>query len=92
MAGTHNRRTVKEKITVIGLCLFVLSVFLLKAAVPVTGEDEDEFWTGAGKHNGTVAVDPIGKSDGFSAVLYNNTNGLPTSEANDIVETSGGFI
>ena len=90
--NTRNRRTLKDKITVIGLCFFILSVFLLNSAVAVLGEDEDEFWTGAGKHNGTVAVDPIGQSDGFSAVLYNNTNGLPTSEANDIVETSDGFI
>ncbi|MDO5133886.1 MAG: SpoIIE family protein phosphatase, partial [Eubacteriales bacterium] len=28
----------------------------------------------------------------YSAVLYNNTNGLPTSEANDIAQTGEGFI
>lgn len=28
----------------------------------------------------------------FSAVLYNNSNGLPTSEANAIVQTGNGFI
>ncbi|MBE5905461.1 MAG: hypothetical protein E7277_01535 [Lachnospiraceae bacterium] len=34
-----------------------------------------------------------GNSDeGYSAVLYDNTNGLPTSEANAIAETSEGFI
>ncbi|MBQ3404941.1 MAG: SpoIIE family protein phosphatase [Oscillospiraceae bacterium] len=38
------------------------------------------------------AVDPLGHSDNYSAVLYNNTNGLPTSEANDIAQTSEGFI
>ena len=38
------------------------------------------------------AVDPVGKSDGYSAVLYDNTNGLPTAEANDIVQTKEGFI
>lgn len=39
-----------------------------------------------------VAVDPTGRSDGYSAVLYDNTNGLPTSEANAITETPDGFI
>ena len=38
------------------------------------------------------AVDPVGKRDGFSAVHYDNTNGLPTAEANDIVQTDEGFI
>ena len=37
-------------------------------------------------------VNIIGKGDGFSAVLYDNTNGLPTSEANAIAETEDGFI
>lgn len=39
-----------------------------------------------------ISVDPTGKGDGFSAVLYNNSNGLPTSEANAIAETEEGFI
>ena len=38
------------------------------------------------------AVDPVSRSDSFTAVLYNNTNGLPTSEANDIAQTGEGFI
>lgn len=29
---------------------------------------------------------------GYSAVLYNNSNGLPTSEANAIVQSDNGFI
>ena len=37
-------------------------------------------------------VDPVDHFDNCSAVLYDNTNGLPTSEANAIVETSDGFI
>lgn len=39
-----------------------------------------------------LTVDPTGKNDGYSAVLYDNTNGLPTSEANAITETKEGFI
>lgn len=32
------------------------------------------------------------QADNYSAVMYNNSNGLPTSEANDIVQTDDGFI
>ena len=39
-----------------------------------------------------ISVDLIHQTEGYSAVLYDNTNGLPTSEANAIVETSDGFI
>ena len=46
----------------------------------------------AASDSGSVAVDPTGKSDGYSAVLYDNTNGLTTSEANAIAETPEGFI
>ena len=73
-------------------CFLMAVVFISGNVYRVTGEEEDETWTGAGKHNGQVAVDPISHSEAYSAVLYNNTNGLPTSEANDIVETSDGFI
>ena len=37
-------------------------------------------------------VDPIGDKDHFSAVIYDNSNGLPASVANDIVQTKEGFI
>ncbi len=45
----------------------------------------------SGTLNRTVSVDPTGRTEGFSAVLYNNLNGLPTSEANAIAETDEGF-
>ena len=37
-------------------------------------------------------VDLTGRGAGYSAVVYNNTNGLPTSDANSVVQTSDGFI
>ena len=37
-------------------------------------------------------VDPVNQPDNYTAVLYDNTNGLPTAEANAIVQTSEGFI
>ena len=46
----------------------------------------------SGTPNRTPSVDPTGRVEGYSAVLYNNTNGLPTSEANAITETRDGFI
>lgn len=39
-----------------------------------------------------MSVDPTGRGDGYSAVLYDNTKGLPTSEANAIAQTDEGFI
>ena len=48
---------------------------------------------GAAASGESVAtVDPTSQSEGYSAVLYDNTNGLPTSEANAITETSEGFL
>ena len=42
---------------------------------------------------GTVrSVDPTGRGVGYSAFLYDNTSGLPTSEANAIAQTDEGFI
>ncbi len=37
-------------------------------------------------------TDPIFSDENYTAIVYNNQNGLPTSEANDIAETSDGFI
>lgn len=42
--------------------------------------------------NRAVSVDPTGRTEGYSAVLYNNLSGLPTAEANAIAETEEGFI
>ena len=39
-----------------------------------------------------VEVDVSGRGAGYTTVLYNNRNGLPTSEANAIVQTAEGFI
>ena len=39
-----------------------------------------------------TSVDPTSNGDGYAAVLYDSTTGLPTSEANAIAETLDGFI
>ena len=38
------------------------------------------------------SFEPLNDEFDFYPVLYDNTNGLPTAEANDIVQTSDGFI
>ena len=50
--------------------------------------------TAAAADDDTVepSVDPIRNNDNYSAVVYNNTNGLPSAEANAIVQTPEGFI
>ena len=66
--------------------IMLLNVFSLNA-----GADELPL-NSSGVPNRALSVDPVEHSEGYSAVLYDNTNGLPTSEANAIVETSEGFI
>ena len=47
---------------------------------------------GCGKADAALTVDPFRYSERYSAVLYDNRSGLPTSEANAIEQTSDGFI
>ncbi len=54
--------------------------------------DDIDNYNSCGIVNRSLSVDPTGKKEGFSAVLYDNSTGLPTSEANAIAETSEGFI
>ena len=62
------------------LCL-LFSLLLLAQPVAASGETE-----------GKKVLNPVGKNANYSALVYNNINGLPTSEANDIAQTSEGFI
>ncbi len=76
------------------ICLRAVSVFLplaLTAQMPFPVSAQSIIIKNAGEDT-EIAVDPVNRSDSYSAVLYNNLNGLPTSEANDIVQTADGFI
>ena len=65
-------------------CLYLVMVLVvLLTAGTVSAAEPSE---------GVKTVDPVNQSDNYSAVLYDNTNGLPTAEANAIVQTSEGFI
>ena len=59
------------------LISIVLAAALLTLYVPVTARAD--------------GAEDISMS-GYSSLLYNNTNGLPTSEANAIVQSDNGFI
>ncbi len=72
--------------------LFLAGVIALLTPISGYCEDSASNPDPSGIQKSTISVDPTGRDEGFSAVLYDNTNGLPTSEANDIVETSEGFI
>ncbi|MCR5789709.1 MAG: histidine kinase, partial [Lachnospiraceae bacterium] len=87
-------RTRKKSFNLITAFVF-LFIFFLFSAVQVSvchAATELVVKNNCGTVNRPLSVDPTGKSEGFSAVLFNNTNGLPTSEANAIAETSEGFI
>lgn len=74
------------------------SVIALSAVISVFPADIDNsIGVLAADSQGTdtvdaISVDPTGRGEGYSAVLYDNTSGLPTSEANAIVQTDEGFI
>ena len=64
--------------------LYLLLALIMLLSAGAAGAD--------GSAEGLGTVDPVNQPDNYSAVLYDNTNGLPTAEANAIVQTSEGFI
>ena len=62
------------------LCLLLSLLFLIQ---PLAASAEAE---------GKKALNPVGKDANYSARVYDNTNGLPTSEANDIAQTNDGVL
>lgn len=81
--------------TGIAAVLLLGSLFTSDISTHAMAEPEEVavpfFYTLSADGEGNV-LDPIGDSERYSAVIYNNRNGLPTSEANEIAETSDGFI
>lgn len=72
------------------LCSLVALALLVSLVVPLNAAYART--TQSASDEAAVAIDPTEQDQGYSAVLYDNTNGLPTSEANDIIETPEGFI
>ncbi|MCR5675632.1 MAG: HD domain-containing protein [Lachnospiraceae bacterium] len=76
-----------------GISLLLASA-LIMSGVKSTARcaEPDDLKNASGNENLALSVDPTGRKEGFSAVIFDNSNGLPTSEANAIAETSDGFI
>ena len=72
-------------------CLLLTVIMAAGAASPARGAAGQSV-NASGNLNLAPAVDPIGQDAKYTAVLYNNPNGLPTSDANAIAETGDGFI
>ncbi len=68
------------------ICALVLGLFTAFRMLDVLAEDKEA------EEEIKLSVDFTKGGNGYSAVLYNNENGLPTSEANAIAQTSEGFI
>ena len=74
------------------LCLLLSAVVLFLCTGAGHAEAGVQALNDSGCLNISLSVDPIWKNEGFSAVLYSNSNGLPTSEANTITRTRDGFL
>lgn len=74
------------------MCLLLIGLFLILFAGTGYCESDRQGVNSSGNRNIAPSIDPFRKSEGFSAVLYNNVNGLPTSEANAIAQTDEGFL
>ncbi len=91
MTGRFNNRTGGRPGRLL-ICLLLAAVCLSQCLVTVGSAAENEILNLSGNRNIGLSIDPVEQSEGFSAVLYNNRNGLPTSEANAIAQTAEGFI
>ena len=76
------------------LLCFVLAVIFAAGWWAGTGYGESglQGTNSSGNRNTRISVDPFRYNEKYSTVLYDNRNGLPTSEANAIAQTSDGFI
>ena len=75
-----------------GICLFLCVYLLAGAALGTAFAVMDPASDFSGAEEEKKILDPVSQSVSYSAVVYNNTNGLPTSEANAIVQTAEGSI
>jgi len=85
------RRSILIKLSVITIavqvCIVLMSYALFRDNRVVADGDQ-----GSGTGAFAPSFDPTAQDSNYAAVLYNNTNGLPTSEANDITQTSDGAL
>ena len=72
--------------------LFAAAIVFLLWTGPGRCEAGNQAVNVSGNLNRALSVDPIRKSEGYSVILYDNRNGLPTSEANAVAQTGEGFL
>ena len=74
------------------ILLCILFILLVLPVNQVSAVEKVSAKNSSGSLNRSLSVDPSNPSKGYLAILYNNQNGLPTSEANAIAQTGDGFI
>ena len=62
-----------------GILGLLMMAAILLPGTEALGAEAAQLLNSSGNANRAVSVDPTGRSEGFSAVLYDNSNGLPTS-------------
>ena len=70
----------------------ILFILLVLPAPPAYSAANVPAMNSCGSQNTSLSVDPSSPVNGYLPILYNNRNGLPTSEANAIAQTEDGFI
>ena len=89
--GKHKKSSYAGRMAVF-LC-FVFFLGLFRGWMPgASAEEEPAETVQEETKRSTIKFDPTVAGTGYLAVLYDNENGLPTSEANAIAETSDGFL
>lgn len=81
----HHRVTGRHGGRRLFCCLFCALILILWTA-PAGCEAEARSINASENQNHSIAVDPIEDDEGYFATLYDNRNGLPTSEANAIAQ------
>ncbi len=75
-----------------GLIGLILAAALLLAPLPARAAEDPPSPGEESAASEPAAAPERVTGAGYTSVLYDNTSGLPTSDANDIVQTSSGFI
>ncbi len=81
--------TAKHRLMILSIlfCVFFMQCISAVRAEETAGEEDISY------HEETILPNQlIGFDEGFSTILYDKSNGLPTSEANDIVQSEEGFL
>ena len=79
-------KSVRRVCALIVLLAAAVTCILCGISEPVNAQNS------SGVDYSEMSINPVARGEGYSAVLYDNRNGLPTAEANAITETEEGFL